>query len=300
MADADLSKVVIKGLAAIIVCVLVYFFLQNVKQQRDAAERDADAAKREAEREAQAAMERKYREAQKVIEQKYREAQDAYRRQMSALGETALVLFEAIPKQVGEAEGDLTQAEAAFADRAFAPFWDCVEKAARTLSRVDENVRAITGTASRYAEIATQVKENAPVFPVRIPSIEKLSAGTMTAERMMTIVRQAQSDFQFAVIFEQRKTNQILVAGFTNLGQALEQMTWRITNSIGGLASAVDTMGATLNDSVSALDEQVRASADATASYRETRASEAAERTKREEKVVEMLDNIQRARRPWP
>ena len=55
---------------------------------------------------------------------------------------------------------------------------------------------------------------------------------TATAERMQAIVRKAQRNFQFATIYEQRKTNQILVAGFTTLAQALNQMTGQITASI--------------------------------------------------------------------
>jgi hypothetical protein len=62
---------------------------------------------------------------------------------------------------------------------------------------------------------------------------------------MKSIVRKTQSNFQFATIYEQRKTNQILVAGFTNLAQALEYMTQRISGSIGDLANSVDAVSTT-------------------------------------------------------
>lgn len=64
----------------------------------------------------------------------------------------------------------------------------------------------------------------------------------VTAERMKAIVRKAQRSFQFATIYEQRKTNQILIAGFTNLAEALDQMAYRITDSIDNLTNSVDVM----------------------------------------------------------
>jgi len=198
------------------------------------------------------------------------------------------------------AEVYLNQAEIDFADGTFAPFWDSVEKAAQALGRFDERVRQINSNASHYAKLVEQYEEAPPAFPLHVQSVEKLAVAKATAERMKRIVRNAQSNFQFAMIFEQRKTNQILVAGFTNLAQALEQMTWRITASIGGLTSAVDAMGSTLNESVLEIDSQMRENAKATAHYREVLSREASERTVREEKVVELLDNIQRGRRPFP
>jgi DNA anti-recombination protein RmuC len=117
---------------------------------------------------------------------------------------------------------------------------------------------------------------------------------------MKGIVRKAQSNFQFAMIFEQRKTNQILVAGFTNLALALEQMTWRITRTIGDLASSVEAMGRSINESLLDIDSQVRESAEETTNYRKGLSREASEHIGREERVVEMLDNIQRRRIPPP
>ena len=75
--------------------------------------------------------------------------------------------------------------------------------------------------------------------------------------------------------------NQILIAGFANLTEALNQMACKITASINELAISIAVMTSTLNESLDAIQtEQIVGVA---------RLGEA----------LEMLDNIQRGRRPF-
>jgi len=143
-----------------------------------------------------------------------------------------------MPGQLVEGEEALNQAEADFAEGAFAPFWDSIEKVAGSLGRFDEAVRQISSDSIQYSTLAKTFEGKPPKFPVARQSASKLTVGTATAERMKAIVRKAQRNFQFATIYEHRKTNKILVAGFTNLAQALDQMTSRITSSIDDLGGA--------------------------------------------------------------
>lgn len=122
-------------------------------------------------------------------------------------------------------------------------------------------------------------------------SIEKLGVGTATAKRMDSIVRVAQCKYHFASIYELHKTNQILVAGFTNLADALREMTWTINDSIADLTTSVGETGLMLNKSMSMIQSQIGHIAD-------DFTKEVSEREKRENKALEMLDNIQRNRRP--
>lgn len=156
----------------------------------------------------------------------------------------------------------------------------------------DEGVHHIKDNSSRYTELIEKYEGTPPEFPLARESISKLGVGTATAERMQAIVRKAQRDFQFAMIYEQRKTNQILVAGFTNLAQALNDMTWRITASINDLATSVNGMTSTLNESMQAIHSRM-------GDIHKELSKEASERASREKKALEMLDNIQRRRRPF-
>ena len=228
----------------------------------------------------------------------HKEQQEVFRRQMVDLGEQSLVLFESMPEHLRTADEYLDQAELDFAEGVFAPFWDCIEKAARKLGHFDEGVRKINDSSSRYTGLTRQYDARPPGFPLSPQSVTKLTIGATTAERMKRIVRNAQRDYQFASIYEQRKTNQILVAGFTNLAQALDEMTWRITKSIDGLASSVDSMGSTLNQSILSINSQIGDIAEMTARHHQSVSRESSERASRERKVVQMLDNIQHRRRP--
>jgi hypothetical protein len=124
--------------------------------------------------------------------------------------------------------------------------------------------------------------------------VSKLAVAATSAERMQAIVRKAQRDFHFATIYEQRKTNQILVAGFTNLGQALRDMKLQLAASIDDLVRSVDGMATRLS-SIHSLVGDLAATASRHADEALYGASQA---VTREEKVLQMLDNIQRGRGP--
>ena len=129
-----------------------------------------------------------------------------------------------------------------------ARFGGQVNEAARGVADYGGAVSGIKDNSSRHIAPTKEYRGKPPEFPISRRSVEKLCVGIATAERMQAIGRQAQRDFQFAMIYEQRKTNQILVEGFTNLADALDEMTWRITDSIDSLASSVDEMTSTLGD----------------------------------------------------
>lgn len=230
--------------------------------------------------------------------QQHRVQQAEYKEEIGQLSEQALVLFERAPTHLTAAEDQLDQAERDYAEGVFAPFWDSIERAANSLGRFDGEVRAINDASSRFTALVKVYEATVPHFPLSSNSVGKLAAGTGTAERMKGIVRRAQRDFHFSTIYEQRKTNQILVAGFTNLAQALDQMTWRITSSINDLSSAVQTMGTTLNESIRAVDSRLGDIQQMSAQRYDNVVSHERERSQREEKVIAMLDNIQRSRKP--
>jgi hypothetical protein len=56
---------------------------------------------------------------------------------------------------------------------------------------------------------------------------------------LRSIVRVAQKNFQFATIYEQRKTNQLLIGGFSTLAQAINDLGSRLESSLDELTSSV-------------------------------------------------------------
>jgi uncharacterized protein YfcZ (UPF0381/DUF406 family) len=162
----------------------------------------------------------------------------------------------------------------------------------------NEGVRCINKNTSRYTELIGVYAGTPSRFPIALKSVSRMDVGTGTANRMAAIVRNAQRNFQFATIYEQRKTNQILVSGFINLAQALGQMTSRITSSIEELSSSMDLMTSTIDESARATHYRQDAIIEATIQSREESSKQASEQANREEKALVMLDNIQRGRKP--
>jgi hypothetical protein len=221
----------------------------------------------------------------------YREQQQTYYQRMLEFGEHSITLFESMPDHLKTAEEWLDQAAVDFAQGAFSPFWSSIENAAKSLAHFDEAIGEIKSNSSQFTELVPKYRDTPPAFPVSPESVEKLRVGTSTAKRMEATVRHAQCNYQFATIYEQRKTNQILIAGFTNLAHALDYMTTHITNSIANLSSSFDGMSSTLNEAMRTIHSEMRDSAEA-ANKRHK------EMMVRETRVIVMLDNIQRRRRP--
>ena len=246
-------------------------------------------------------------ERQQELQKRQQELQRGYYKKMMVFGEESISFFEGLPKYLESAEKYLDQAEVNFSYGAFAPFWDYIEKATKMLGYFDENIQRIKSNLSIYTALIEKYEDTPPQFPLTRQSVTKLDVGTETAKRMNVIVWTAQRNFQFATIYEQRKTNQILVAGFANLAVALDQMTWKITKSIDDLAGSVDVMTSTLDESLSAIHSRVgnvvdivEKASQQTSQQHDELMEKTSEGAAREEKVLKMLDNIQRGRRPLP
>ena len=111
------------------------------------------------------------------------------------------------------------------------------------------------------------------------------------------------------MVYEQRRTNAILIAGFSSLGQAIEHLGERIVTAISGLAVSLDCRLASLEAS---LESTANAAAKQSATLRaELQRStgvndavlgqlrqDAEARTESERLALRMLDNIQHRRKP--
>jgi hypothetical protein len=213
--------------------------------------------------------------------------QKRVRERIVSLNDESLGLLESMPRLLESAEGHLDQAEIDFAEGAFAPFWSSVECAALALAGFDESVQKLEINSCEYTDLVARCRVAAPRFPISAEAPARMKVAAATSHRMRGIVRRAQRDFQFSVIYEQRKTNQILIAGFRNLTQAVEEMASRITASIDGLATSVEKMTSTLDESLRRLTEQTE---------RLAASAGAPGVSRREQRVLEMLDGIEQKR----
>ena len=300
-------------LSLIAVWVLIHF--ANKENERRRLEQEA----LEKMRRDQEMREKAIKAAKEKQIQDHKNYQERLLKELQQSVSSSVSLFEMIPKKLLAAEMCLDQATSDYAEGAFAPFWDSIEKATILLGQIDDDINSISSNSARYSRNTKAYEGVPPAFPVRASSTKSLVVTNQTTDRLNKIVRKAQCNFQFATIYEQRKTNQILVAGFTSLAQALDGMTRRMLSSITDLQTSiveshssfksaisitsetVASMQNSLSDSIYTESNNTRDSLNAHArSLEATFRQEANERSQRERRALEMLDNIQRRRRPWP
>ena len=180
--------------------------------------------------------------------------------------------YARVVQRLEEANALIDKAEVDFNEGAFAPFWDSIEASAVGIGHLEESIVRLERNLYLHADYANHFGVE-PEVPMSVRSLDSSDVVIAAVARLESLVVKAQRNYQFATIYEQRKTNKILVAGFSSLGEALTSLSEKMQISIQGL------------------HEQVRAF--------QTQVSHSdRNRSAREEEALEMLDNIQRGRRP--
>ena len=173
-------------------------------------------------------------EAEKIRKQFL--VQDNLRKNLIQCREGALSSYTRIPIALLAAEKMLERAEIEFKEGAFSPFWEVIESVLLKLDESDHEFKTISSFLHKYIENKTDYNGEIETFPIDLTSAKKLSLANNTQQHMREIVREAQKNFQFATIYEQRRTTNILIAGFNNLGEAIEGMGNRISSAIHSLS----------------------------------------------------------------
>lgn len=265
--------------------------------------------------------EQKQRRAKESQEKQERDRADAelegQKDHLASILATTQRDFLTIPELVSSADANLDRAERDFADGAFAPFWDQVEHATNKLAAYRKLVRDTGHSAEEYERKASYLSVPVPKFA--LPKRE-LPDARPVAQRLSTIVRTAQRNFQFATIFEQRKTNQLLYAGFGTLGAAISSLGSAISSSLSDLSNSVhssldDILQATRDhtDTMESIaerqeqaardrhDEQSRrdaSEAEAKRKYEKEHLAKEGEQTEKLEEQAKALDGMWRKKKP--
>jgi hypothetical protein len=213
---------------------------------------------------------RKHR--RKLLELKWEEARQLreLEQEAEALVESSNGIARRLPQTLQRASETARRAEKEYRENAFAPFGDAVEQVARDLDSFNQDAQRLSQNAQKYR---VTIRNRQGKFPVFNLASDTLPNPAPVLAELQRIVRMGQTNFQFATIWEQRKTREVLIAGFRTLGEAIDNLGSTIERSMSDLSANVANL----------VEEQIR-----------TR--EAIERQTREH--GEMLDNIQRHRKP--
>lgn len=178
-----------------------------------------------------------------------------------------------LPEFLKSASWWLAKARREYADTAFDPYWTAVEKAAASLGEFYSIVKTLSSNAKEYYNKLSGRRHTFPVFPVRL---ESLPDPKPVIKEFHRVVRMGQTNFQFANIWEHRKTREVLIAGFRTLGDAVDNLTSVVG---GGISALRDTLDSNL---VQMVEEQIRSREIAEKSADEqAKTREAVERLKR-------------------
>ena len=241
-------------------------------------------------------------EMKRLVRQRIQAEEHSRESEAHSLTETLTTIHNSAPghlvgikENMKSADSELDTAERDFQDNAFAPFWDAIERAANCLSSFDQTTRNLTGQAKQYYSSLRGRDHTFPSFPVTLTA---LPDPTHTTNRMQAIVRKAQCNFQFAMIYEQRKTNNILKHGFMSLSSAISDLGSEVCSSIHELRDSVASGFETLSEQQIATRESIESAVSEIRSGNEAAGKAAKEQKGRDEAAAAMLDNIQRRRKP--
>ena len=228
--------------------------------------------------------ERARKSAEREAQQAKEERQLSIRRQSHELIIETEAIVNKLPSNIDAGERALDGAEVEFREGAFDPFWDAIERAINHLGYFDRDVRNVADNSKRHRMLIADLEKERPVFNL---AINNLPDARKTWSRLQSIVREAQKNYHFASIYHKRKTNQILVAGFGSLEEALNNMSYRIEESISCLS---DTISVSFEKQGDILREQSR-------DIKVAIESEGGKRQEDERKERDILDNIRRQKK---
>lgn len=123
-----------------------------------------------------------------------------------------------IAAHLDNANAWLDLASEEYRNRAFAPFWDAVENAAVELANIRSRIVQLGRKSDEYYSTLSHVQHTFPLLPLDPGAIPDISG---TAARLSQLTRRGQTDFQFATIWEHRKTRECIVAGFESFGEVV-------------------------------------------------------------------------------
>lgn len=145
--------------------------------------------------------------------------------------------LRSLPELVRAADRYLDSAEEDFLDRAYAPFWENVEQAAVSLGKFNSRLKQVEVDSRSYSAVLQGRVHNFPaivVYPDQIP------VPSRQAERLRQIVRRGMKDFEFATMWEHRKTQNIMIEGFNSLGDAVNSLGAAVEDSASRVSRAIE------------------------------------------------------------
>jgi DNA anti-recombination protein RmuC len=227
---------------------------------------------------------------------------------MERLASHVSSVADSLPQHLNEAKRSITVAEREFGEGMLDPFWDAVESATRSLASFHSSSEELKVALQQFKVLSLQCQATSTIPKLRTAEA-KIEDPIALSTRLHAIVRQSQRSYDFTNIFHLRRTNAILINGFTTFGQALNDMGEKIREAVATVSESVNSLESTVRDTGRDISASIQKSSEASkgssvdfessfaklvkVSQRHSKNSEQSN-----EKIIDILDNIQRDRTP--
>lgn len=191
-----------------------------------------------------------FKKNMKLLEEQEKECKSL----SSLLSASQTIIEKELPEFLDIAEAHLIKAEYEFLEKAFVSFWYEVKSATDSLEEYHKRVAQVARNAEDYAIRQSRLRVSIPEFLVTHGSFPDPKP---VAIKLSTVARNGQTDFEFASIYEQMKTNQILHAGFWTLNTRIEQMEYKITSALENLSDSLMEKLGDMEDSLDTLGNEL-------------------------------------------
>jgi hypothetical protein len=163
--------------------------------------------------------------------------------------------LKGIPFQLDCAHKVLDKIKFEFQENALIPFWDEIENFVIEMNSYQNSLQIMETNKKIYYQIVHSTENN---FPKTFPSyVDEKKTENLISE-FKTIQREAFKKFEFANLWEQRKTQKILAFGFSNLQDAINNMSYNIVSSINILNDNISTLDKTISNGYENLSKVIR------------------------------------------
>lgn len=192
-------------------------------------------------------------------------------------------LASRLQKAFNGASHSINLARHEYEDNAPGPFWDAVEDSAGCLAEYDSLIQKLSKKTNEYYSLLQGRKHTFPLFPIQAQNLPDSTAIIRDLNQIVRLGQKADPKPHFYDVWERRRehqlTRQVMISGFRTLGEAINNIGPTIEESVFDLQRAFSS------DMAKLVEEEIK-----TRSIIDEYSHE----------QNQMLDNIQRHRKPFP
>lgn len=167
------------------------------------------------------------------------------------IDKSTTLAVEGLPKQVNQIQNTLVQIKFEFNDNALVPFWDEVENFVLQMNSFEESLKMLKKNKYIFYKVIQSTENN---FPNSFPVSTDINFPEQIFSDFKFIQRQAYKRFEFANLWEQRKSQKIMAFGFSNLKGAIDNMSQSVVSALNELNLTTQQGFETLSSNIRSME----------------------------------------------